>query len=464
MIKLNFYDKISKVKSLLKNWSRRILTPIGRIQVIKTMALPILNHLFSSLPDPPHETLTELDELFFNFVWNGKSKISKKILIKEYTEGGLKMIDIRSFIISLKCTWIRRMVTGNGSWINIARTILDVNKLYNCGSHYPENMSNRIHNDFWKDILNCFSSLCKLETTNSKNILYQPIFYNPDITIGGKSFYFKSWFDMGIHFVGDLLNNKDSLIFYSYEDFCKCYNFCPNYLYFLGVVSAIKKLIIKVETPDTGYTKPFIPFCLKSILTNTKGTKPMYATLKKNEYEPVCLTKWSNTFANLTCEDQKHLYNMPFAITQDSTLQWLQYRIVHRILGTNSFLHKIKYIDSPACTFCQNECETIEHIFWECKYVNSFLKDLLSKCTFQEDYLTMPSFILGLHNTNNAINLIFLFIKAFIYNCKMKKNIPTISAVKSYLLFHYNILNKLRFFEKSPNGDECEILLSFIVT
>ena len=35
MIELNFTDKMVKVKNILKNWSRRILTPVGRIQVIK---------------------------------------------------------------------------------------------------------------------------------------------------------------------------------------------------------------------------------------------------------------------------------------------------------------------------------------------------------------------------------------------------------------------------------------------
>jgi hypothetical protein len=40
MIKINFEKKIIEIKSLLKQWSKRQLTPIGRITVIKTCLLP----------------------------------------------------------------------------------------------------------------------------------------------------------------------------------------------------------------------------------------------------------------------------------------------------------------------------------------------------------------------------------------------------------------------------------------
>jgi len=91
MIDLNNTEKLSRVRKLLKSWSRRILTPIGRIQVIKTIALPVLIHLFASLPNPPHIMLVELNNLFLNFVWDGSSKISKNIFIKEYSEGDRRL-------------------------------------------------------------------------------------------------------------------------------------------------------------------------------------------------------------------------------------------------------------------------------------------------------------------------------------------------------------------------------------
>ena len=60
MVELNFNIQIPKVKALLKQWNRRILTLIGRVTVIKTLVVPKLNHLFLALPNPKKEITVEL--------------------------------------------------------------------------------------------------------------------------------------------------------------------------------------------------------------------------------------------------------------------------------------------------------------------------------------------------------------------------------------------------------------------
>ncbi len=46
----------------------------------------------------------------YDFLWNGKpDKISRKLIIQTYENGGLKMIDIKSFINTLKASWITRL-------------------------------------------------------------------------------------------------------------------------------------------------------------------------------------------------------------------------------------------------------------------------------------------------------------------------------------------------------------------
>ena len=60
----------------------------------------------------------------YKFIWEGKpDKIKRETLIKEYDKGGLKMLESRTFIKSLKITWVKRIVetaeTGNVSqWIS----------------------------------------------------------------------------------------------------------------------------------------------------------------------------------------------------------------------------------------------------------------------------------------------------------------------------------------------------------
>jgi hypothetical protein len=71
-----------------------------KITVIKTFALPKLIRLPTSLPNLPQAKINDLNSLFYNFIWNGKSdKIKRSTLIGDIYQGGLKMIDFQSFNI-----------------------------------------------------------------------------------------------------------------------------------------------------------------------------------------------------------------------------------------------------------------------------------------------------------------------------------------------------------------------------
>ena len=87
---VNYTDKIQKIKSLIKLWKRRYLTQLGKITVIKTLLLPILNHLFISILNPSDRILKEVNDMFYEFLWEGPSKIKQSVVVKEYFEGGLK--------------------------------------------------------------------------------------------------------------------------------------------------------------------------------------------------------------------------------------------------------------------------------------------------------------------------------------------------------------------------------------
>ena len=45
IVDINYKDKITQVKNLIKIWQRRYLTPLGKITVIKTLILPKITHL-----------------------------------------------------------------------------------------------------------------------------------------------------------------------------------------------------------------------------------------------------------------------------------------------------------------------------------------------------------------------------------------------------------------------------------
>jgi hypothetical protein len=106
---LNVRKKIIDISRILKSWQHRKLTLLGKVTVIKTLALPKLIHLFTSLPNLKQSMLNELNKLSFNFFWDGKAeKIKRNMLIEDIQEGGLKMIHLQSFITYLNVSWVER--------------------------------------------------------------------------------------------------------------------------------------------------------------------------------------------------------------------------------------------------------------------------------------------------------------------------------------------------------------------
>ena len=79
--------------------------------VIKKFAFPKLIYPLISLPNPPIGTVQRLEQIMFNFIWDGKpDKIKRDTLMQDYGQGGLKMIDIENFILSLKVSWVKRLL------------------------------------------------------------------------------------------------------------------------------------------------------------------------------------------------------------------------------------------------------------------------------------------------------------------------------------------------------------------
>ena len=60
---------------------------------------------------------------------------------------------------------------------------------------------------------------------------------------------------------------------------------------------------------------------------------------------------------------------------KESKLYWFQFQfqLLHRILPTNNYLHKIGKFNSPLCYFCQQTLNTVKHTFAEYFVVKEIL-------------------------------------------------------------------------------------------
>ena len=114
-------------------------------------------------------------------------------------------------------------------------------------------------------------------------------------------------------------------------------------------------------------------------------------------------------------------------------LNIFQFKFLHRRLPTNFFLHKITIKDSDRCTFCEEERETLIHLFWNCNLISLFWKNTfkwLQSCLIKGKYLVM-TIALGLRpdisNAKLQINFCCLISRYYIWVCKMKNEIPNLS-------------------------------------
>ena len=114
MEELNYDMVMETVSNLSHHWSKRNLTVLGRITVVKSLLIPKFNHLILSIPTPSRTFLKRLQKMIYDFVWkNKKDKISRDQLSNDYADGGLRLFKVDLFFEALKCTWIRRIVSGN---------------------------------------------------------------------------------------------------------------------------------------------------------------------------------------------------------------------------------------------------------------------------------------------------------------------------------------------------------------
>ena len=88
---LNFELTLKSVRKSLSCWQWRNLTLIGKIQLVKTFAMPKFMYR-ASLISFDKDTIKSINSVIFNFVWRGKDKIKRLALVSQYEDGGLKCL------------------------------------------------------------------------------------------------------------------------------------------------------------------------------------------------------------------------------------------------------------------------------------------------------------------------------------------------------------------------------------
>ena len=171
------------------------------------------------------------------------------------------------------------------------------------------------------------------------------------------------------------------------------------------------------------------------------------------KYNSKAKLKWISQFSNMFALVSWDFYcSLPFNCTNDVRLRWFQYKIVHRIFPTNVLLQKIKVIDNNRCSFCSDNEESLQHLFFNCNYVQTlwlYLNDLFQKHSIKVSFLDPVIILLG-GDFNKVLNVIIILVKFYIFHSKVKKTIPTVEGLRRSLKDYFELQRGIHFRNMSP--------------
>ena len=137
----------------------------------------------------------------------------------------------------------------------------------------------------------------------------------------------------------------------------------------------------------------------------------------------------------------KWIYSLPYRITKDTHLHWLQARLVHRIFPTKYLLTKMNILNDDLCSFCSIEVESLVHLFCNCNCIKTFWEDLFAyianKCNLQPITWAVQDILFGRNKLDSMLNKIILQAKSFIYKSKFKNTVPTIPVFLKHIRYMF---------------------------
>ena len=105
-----------------------------------------------------------------------------------------------------------------------------------------------------------------------------------------------------------------------------------------------------------------------------------------------------------------------------------QYKLLNNALYLNNMLFRFKKVDSPLCSYCNEEEETLLHLFHSCLKIKQLWNRLR---LYFSQFINIPlctpqSSILGIFDNNQhseLINHLLLIFKFYIYSTRNNKQL-----------------------------------------
>ena len=357
-VMLNYQEKKEKISKILGCWQLKRLTLLGKVTAIKSLAASQLVYIMSSLPSSQSH-LKEIHHLLYSFLWDGRGdKIKRSVMLNEYKDGGLKMLDIQSFNQALKTKWVKKYFDDNNQakWKLFFEYFIkqhDGKLLLTSNLKQADVAGLNIQDSFTNEVIEFWFNLIYEE--NPSHFANVPVWYNSLIRIENQPISYYDWSRAGVNQVKDLLDQKSE--FLTYKDFKTRYKVNTTFLRYYGVVSALTKLKKSFQHQTTMKSEDQLTRSQK-LLSSSNFCKEAYKLIVKGitSSPDKSQSKWI-----ADCENYKNFiewdksYILPFYCTKETKLRNFQFKFLHRRIATNDYLYKIGISLTDICTFCEKK-------------------------------------------------------------------------------------------------------------
>ena len=397
-----------------------------------------------TLPLMPENLIKQIERLIKKFLWNNKKeKIKFRILQRSKEQGGLGLANLKMRDRAMKISWIK-ILENSPKVANLAYNFLEPkmgSDIWLCNLNSKDiDLLFTHRNEFWSDVLKSWS----FAHYNKENLIDQPIWYNTNIRIENKPFFWAKCYKRGLLYVHQLYENEQKISLEKASEYG---------LSFLDLHSLYEAIDInpQINKPRTGLAN-----YERLILFPNMVAQTYRELIFTNEQFTITCTKWEKEM-NTTFMHQdllhaiKHIYRCTNVIKYRS----FQYRLLTRGIITNIDLFKWKIISTELCSFCNLFPETYKHLFYECQVVKQVWTRIevnLLKGEFSNEYQNIICNTVS-KQPGNYNNFICLLFKQYVYSKKCMKQDISINEFAKVIRYTKNIekynalkANRIKYF------------------
>lgn len=412
----NWEDKIEKYQKLIDSWRTRDLTLYGKVLLIKALGISIFVYL-AICSWPKKETVAKLSRISYDFLWHKTERIKRNVLINNLEDGGINMIDIESFFMSLQTSWVYRIFQNpESNWQILPRSYLSLLGKNYLALHVNANSVDDIARilslpPFYQHLIMNFNSINIKDNINTPGDFENQIIWcnklfkhTPKGSKSGKTINFPHWQAAGLIYIHNL-KFKNGMV-----DEKFIYEKVQNKQNIYVEIKILNMVLLKYRHwfTDVKYNpNAALPNTLNVKLTN----KLVYQKLKSKKVESLKMTNWA-TKLNINFSENiiKKLLISKIQMTVENKLKEFNYKVITNILSCNHYLAKWKQNVSGLCEIC-NVNDDILHLLCNCKLA----KTIWTKVQVVLDrQITAQDILFGI-NESVAINQLFSITAFTIY-------------------------------------------------